>query len=152
MPHSCPRVTRSVSNTSMSRIVFIVRPFSLAQSRIIRAFSGTSQITVLMAAGKTNGPKLINSLRSYQYRCPWSGVLRQRCRWVCGALLCTFVNDVADGLRAESVIQRYRHHGVCVTGQLWDGPLREKTDQHLKNVFEVDDNNCKDQVRPFFWL
>ena len=72
MPHSFPRVTRSVSNASMSRIVFIVRPFPLAQSSIIRAFSGTSQITVLMAAGKTNGPKLINRLCSYVQSLIWS--------------------------------------------------------------------------------
>lgn len=93
---------------------------------------------------KQTAPKLINCLRSYEYQCPWSGVLRQRCRWACSALLCTFVDDVADGLCAESVVQRYRHHGVCVTGQLWDGPLRERTDQHHQHVFEVNDNNCRD--------
>lgn len=40
----------------------------------------------------------------------------------------TFVDDVADGLGAERVVQRDGHHGVGVAGQLADGPLQGQTD------------------------
>lgn len=39
----------------------------------------------------------------------------------------TFVDDVADGLSTQSVVQRNRHQGVRVTGQFWNSPLRGET-------------------------
>lgn len=48
----------------------------------------------------------------------------------------TFVDDVADGLTTQSVVQRNRHQGVRVTGQFWNSPLRGETSYILmSNVF-----------------
>lgn len=123
MSHSCARSTRSSWNASMITIIFTDVPLPLTQSRTIPAFSGASQITVEMVAG-TGG----QCWTTHSHRCFWCRLERRRCR---GRPCCTFVNDVADGLPTQSVIQRNRHQRVCVTGQLWNGPLGGKRSHNL---------------------
>lgn len=72
--HSCARFTRSVSNASMITIIFTGVPLPLTHSRIIQAFSGTSQITVAMVAA-TEQIGL-----NYPLQCFGPGVARQCCR------------------------------------------------------------------------
>lgn len=47
----------------------------------------------------------------------------------CG-LLRTSVDNVADRFGAKRVVQWNSDQGVCVTGQLGDGPLRDKNKKH----------------------
>lgn len=52
-------------------------------------------------------------------------------------LLSTFLDDVADGLCAEGVIQRNHHQGVRVTGHLGDGPLAVEASINVKDKVQV---------------
>lgn len=84
--HSCARFTRSVSKASMITIIFTGVPLPLTHSRIIQAFSGTSQITVAMVAATEQtvlkDPLCSNVSDPAQHDRP-AGGLRYLCRW-CG--------------------------------------------------------------------
>lgn len=118
-PLSCPRASNSLSKASMRTIVFTVFPCPLTESRIIRAFSGTSQITVEMAA---EGHKSFELVICGGLHLLWL-VLKLR-------LWCTSVQDVTNGLCAQGVVQWNHHQGVCVACQFWNGPLKGKSSKY----------------------
>lgn len=85
-PHSCPRLTSSASNASISTMVFTVFPFPLTQSRMIRAFSATSQITVEMEPEKKKKKKINKNMAWVEPLCITGSArnfwtLWQYCRW-----------------------------------------------------------------------
>lgn len=123
-PHPCPRLTSSASNASISTMVFTVFPFPLTQSRMIRAFSATSQITVEMEPEKKK--KLIKIWHELNHFASLAvPEIFGHCDSIAGGVVslkvplsCTFVDYVANGLGAKCVIQWNHHQGVCVTGHL----------------------------------
>lgn len=144
-PLSCPRLTSSVSNGSISTMVLIVFPFPFTQSRMVWAFCVTSQIMVEMEPGDKWATMLKGN---------WTeplGVTVLWLVWVCAGgtvhvevpLLCTFIDDVADGLCTEGVIERNHHQGVRVTGQLRYGPLaqRRQSMRKLKSINQTEQKN-----------
>lgn len=80
-PHSCPRLTSSASNASISTMVLTVFPFPLAHSRMIWAFCATSQIIVEMEPGKKGATMIKIKIIEWNRLVGLSGVLNDECGW-----------------------------------------------------------------------